>query len=84
MTTWQIMHSKQPERITKLYEAQATDAEIEIVVRNRIAHQLFEALSETEKAALEAEVDGQFAEQKLAYETGVEGLETPSHEDQLE
>lgn len=84
MTTWQIMHSKEPERITELYEAEAQDVDVEIVVRNRIARELFEALPEDEKAALEKEVDDQFAEQKREYEAGLDSLETPSIEDQLE
>lgn len=84
MATWQCLHSKKSEEIQALYEARNDDDTFEIVARNEIARELFEKMSEEEKAGLEKEVDEQFQEQKKRYDAGVEGLETPSREDQLE
>lgn len=84
MATWQLLHSKRTEEINKLYKAREDDGRIEIVVRNEIARELFDTLSEEERVELEKEVDAQFEEQKRKYNEGVEGLVTPSREDQLE
>lgn len=84
MATWQIMHTKSRERITELLNERGTANEFEIVVRNEIARELFNALPQEEKNALEEEVDEQFAKAKAKYDAGADGLATPSKEDQLE
>lgn len=84
MATWQIMHTKSRERITELLNERGTANEFEIVVRNEIARELFNALPQEEKNALEEEVDEQFAKVKAKYDAGADGLATPSKEDQLE
>lgn len=78
------MHSKYGDRITELWEERRKPGDVEIVVRNAMARELYGALPEEEQARLEMEVDEEFAKAKEEFEAGVDGLEPPSNEDQLE
>ena len=84
MPAWMGCHSKYADLIKEQFDDEVTKADVDIVLRNKIARRVFADLSEDKRDILEKEAEATWVEEKRLHDAALDGLPTPSPEDQLE